>query len=247
METRPGIELKNAAIGYKKNKGELVLTRDINLSFYPGDFIGIAGLNGVGKSTFLKSIAGLLPLLEGEILIEGDHLSGMSLQKLATRVAIVLTEKVGGFNLTAFDAVAAGQIPYTNSFHQLRDAHLSAISKAIAACRLEGQEHKKLQELSDGLYQKTMIAKGLSQQTPILLLDEPSAFLDYASKHELFILLRRLAQEEKKCVLVSTHDLDLALKYCGKILVFSENGIELTAATSALKNSAFARIAGGYI
>jgi iron complex transport system ATP-binding protein len=154
---------------------------------------------------------------------------------------------VGGFNLTAYDAVAAGQMPYTDSFHRLMPQHISVIRKAIISMRLNGHEHKQLHELSDGLFQKTMIAKALAQQTPIMLLDEPSAFLDYASRHELFILLKKLCDDEKKCILVSAHDLDLVLKYCSSVIIFTENKAELISVTEALNHPAFVRLGGGYI
>src|SRR5258706_10097224 len=134
MEDKKCIEIKNASLGYRKAGQEIAILRDISLSFYPGDFIGLAGLNGTGKSTLLKSLCGLLPVLKGEILIEQTAISQISLNELAKKISIVLTEKIGGFNLTAFDAVAAGQIPYTNSFHQLREENIAVIESAIQTC-----------------------------------------------------------------------------------------------------------------
>ncbi|MES2680039.1 MAG: ABC transporter ATP-binding protein [Bacteroidota bacterium] len=247
MPANEKITLKNATVGYKKSGGDIAILDHINLSFYEGDFVGIAGLNGTGKSTLLKSLCGLLPLLSGTLNINGIAVNELSLEALAKKVGIVLTERVGGFNLTAYDIVAAGQMPYTGSFNRLNAEHLAVIESAIDQCGIRNHRHKPANELSDGLFQKTVIAKALAQQTPILLLDEPSAFLDYASKHDLFLLLKQLAQQDKKCILVSSHDLDLVLKYCNKILLVSEKGAELLPVAEATQSDTFKKIGGGFI
>ncbi len=241
------ITLKNATLGYRKTGLPVPIVSALSLELFPGDFVGIAGLNGSGKSTLLKSLCGLLPMLSGELEITGEPIVRLSLAELSKKIAVVLTEKIGGFNLTAYDVVAAGQIPYTNAFHQLKPEHEGAIEFAIKTCGLEKHRHKLLNELSDGLFQKTVIAKALAQQTPVMLLDEPSAFLDYASKHELFILLKQLARNENKCILLSSHDLDLTLRYCDKLLVISDAGAELLPVSEARNNEAFKEIGGGFI
>jgi iron complex transport system ATP-binding protein len=205
------------------------------------------GLNGVGKSTLLKSLCGLIPLVSGEILIEQKPISDFLPNDLAKKISVVLTEKIGGFNLTAYDVVAAGQMPYTNAFNRLEKKHTVIIDEAIKICGISNHQQKLLNELSDGLFQKTIIAKALAQQTPIMLLDEPSAFLDYASKHELFLLLKKLVDTQNKCILVSSHDLDLLLNYCDKLLIISDHKTELIATQNAKTNSAFIEIGGGFI
>lgn len=247
MTGKQSISLKQLSIGYKKTSGVVPVLKNINLDLYAGDFVGVVGLNGTGKSTLLKTICGLLPALDGEIFIDGQTVQQFSLNELAKKISIVLTEKIGGFNLTAFDAVAAGQIPYTDSFNRLNENHFAIIENAIAISGIKDHRHKLLNELSDGLFQKTMIAKALAQQTANILLDEPTAFLDYASKHELFLLLKHLCNTEHKCVLVSCHDLDLLLKYCSKLLVLTSNSFELIPASEGLKNERFKAIAGGHL
>ncbi|MCC6372405.1 MAG: ABC transporter ATP-binding protein [Bacteroidia bacterium] len=247
MGTEANIRLNGAALGYSNRKSQVLILENLNLEFFAGEFIAVVGLNGTGKSTLLKSMCGLLPLLEGDVFLDGQNLKSLELNQVASKIAVVLTEKIGGFNLNAFDAVAAGQMPYTNAFHQLKENHLEIINTAIETVGLKEHVHKPIQELSDGLFQKTMIAKALAQQTPTILLDEPSAFLDYASKHELFILLKNLALNENKCILVSSHDLDLVVKYCSKVMVVADKGAAMINASEALKNEAFQKIAGGFI
>jgi iron complex transport system ATP-binding protein len=246
MEKLSRIKLRNARLGYHKTHEETEVLKGIDLDFFAGDFVGVVGLNGTGKSTLLKSICGLLPLLGGEIFLEEESIKNIRLTEIAKKVSIVLTERIGGFNLTAFDAVAAGQIPYTDAFHRLGEENIRIIDSAIEICGIKDHQHKLLHELSDGLFQKTMIARALAQLTPNILLDEPSAFLDYASKHELFLLLKKLS-EEGKCILVSSHDLDLVLKYCHRLLLVTEGKVELIQASEASQHPSFLSIGRGFI
>lgn len=246
MNNTNSILIQDATIGYKKSKAEIAVLKHLNLSFSGGELVGIVGLNGTGKSTFLKTLCGLLPLLQGKILIGEKNIQDLSLNELAKKISIVLTEKIGGFNLTAYDIVSAGQMPYTNAFNKLEEKNNAIIQSAVEVCGIAEHQHKLASELSDGLFQKTVIAKSLAQETPVMLLDEPTAFLDYASKHDLFLLLKNLAEKENKSILVSSHDLDLLLKYCHKLLVISNGNAELISVSEAKQNAAFMKIAGGF-
>jgi iron complex transport system ATP-binding protein len=241
------IDIRNASFGYRKTSGEIKILEEVNLRCEEGDFIGMIGLNGSGKSTFLKSISGLLPLLQGKVEIHGHDVSAVQPRELAKNISVVLTDKVAGFNLTCFDAVAAGQIPYTNMFNKMEEANLQIINNAIKVSGLENHREKLLNELSDGLFQKTMIARAIAQCTPVMLLDEPSAFLDYASKHELFLLLKKLAAESNKCVIVSSHDLDLILKYCNKVLLVKNSTAELIKKEDQRWHAVFTELSGGFL
>jgi len=247
MQQQTIISIRNATMGYNKSGRPIDVLKELHLNFYPGDFIGIIGLNGVGKSTLLKSCCALLPLMSGEINIDGHLLNNISLEDLAKKIALVLTDKIGGFNLTVYDVVASGQMPYTDSFHRITEDNRKAIESAMNSCGVKKYQRQLIDELSDGLFQKTIIAKALAQDTPILLLDEPTAFLDYASKHDLFLLLKKLAEQENKCVLASSHDLDLTLKYCNKLLIVNECNAELIPVSEARWNEGFKKIGGGYI
>lgn len=247
MVTNPILKIKNGCFGYKKGNHNIEILKGVNLEFSIGDVVAVIGINGSGKSTLLRSISGLLTPLAGEIQIENDSTDNLLQVELAKKVSVALTEKIGGFNLTCYDAVAAGRLPYTNIFNKLNDDHKKIINQAIEVCGLQTHQQKLLPELSDGLFQKTMIAKCIAQQAPLMILDEPSAFLDYASKHELFLLLKKLAAEQHKCIIVSSHDLDLVLKYCTRIVLVKNSAAESVPINTVKDHPSFKELSGGFL
>lgn len=247
MEGTKSISIIQADFGYKKSRNESILLKQISLELEYGELIGIVGINGSGKSTFIRSLCGLQPLLQGKIKMDQKDISELRKNEIATIVSVVLTEKISGFNLTCYDAVAMGRIPYTDLFGNLKAEDRSRIDDALQACGLLDHQHKLLSELSDGLFQKTMIARCLAQETNVMLLDEPGAFLDYAGKHDLFEKLKNLSKVDKKCILISSHELDLLLKYCTKILMLQDQSIQLIRTDEALSNQTFRNISGGYL
>ncbi|MFO0356244.1 MAG: ABC transporter ATP-binding protein [Sphingobacteriaceae bacterium] len=241
------IQIQDLAIGYTNGKNVSIIFSKLNAQFTSGQLIGLVGNNGVGKSTFLRTLAGLQDKLSGEMLINGATLESIQKSELAKIVSIVLTEKIDGFNLTVRDLVSMGRVPYTNFLHQLTEKDINLINSSINAVGLDLNSEKQLSELSDGLFQKAMIAKGLAQQTDLLLLDEPTAYLDFNSKHELFILLKDLVETKNKCLIVSSHDIELLLKYSTHLLVFSDDhSYELIDTNSARLNSLFNKVTGNY-
>lgn len=241
------LDIKNLNIGYVSKKRTTLVYKDITASFSSGMLVGIIGKNGLGKSTLLRTIAGLQEKLQGEILFDGKTLDKLSKQELAKMIAVVLTEKVGGFNLTVTDLVAMGRVPYTNAFNHLQEEDTKIINECISICGLTDHKLKPVNELSDGLFQKAMIAKGLAQQTSILLLDEPTAYLDFPSKHLLFELLKKVSIEEKKCIITSSHDIELVLKYASHLLIMSEdNEFEFVEAPNYKSSALFKKVTNGY-
>lgn len=215
----PIIQCDNLSIGFGSP-----LVPAFQFRALPGFFIALMGENGVGKSTFLKTLTGYLPPLQGTLQINGRLIHTLTATEKARLLSVVGTSRVQGFNLTCSDMVAMGRSLYTNWLHQLSETDQHIIEEAITNCKLQEHRGKLLENLSDGLYQKTMVAKALAQQTPILLLDEPSAFLDYPSKHELFRLLKTLC-DNGKTVIISSHDLDMVKQYCSHIiLMHNEKG-----------------------
>jgi iron complex transport system ATP-binding protein len=241
------IQLLQADLGYQGNKKTFVVLKQVSLELCEGDCIGLVGLNGAGKSTLIKSICGELQVLNGKVLLEQLPIDNYALHELSKKVALVLTGKVSGFNLTLFDLVASGQMPYTNLFHRLSEKHLGVINEAMQTIGISQLSDRPVNELSDGNFQKAMIAKALAQQTQTILLDEPGAYLDYGSKHRLFEGLQKLAKEQNKCILASSHDLQLVRKYCNKILILSEGSAELVETEAAAAHPGFLVIGGAYL
>lgn len=203
------ISLKDISIGYS---APLVSAIDAELS--SGDFICLIGRNGTGKSTLLKTISSLTKPLQGEIQY--------SEQSTKSNVALVLTQVPDLPNTTVFELVSYGRIPYLNIFSKLREEDITAVNQAIETVGINRLRDRKFNLLSDGEKQKAMIARAIAQGSEVILLDEPSAFLDYPSKHELMVLLKRLAHECGKAILLSSHDLDLVKTHADKVWEISE-------------------------
>ncbi len=219
------IEIKQLEIGYRSKRKQTSVFQGLNASFQSGSLIGLIGDNGVGKSTLLKTLTGYLKPLHGSVLIQGENLESLSFEKKATLISIVTTEKIGGFNLTVYDVVALGRTPYLSMFGKLMPDDIAVIQRSLERLGLASLKDTLMEELSDGQRQKVMIAKSLAQETPIILLDEPTAFLDYTSKHKLFEDLKVVSLEEKKLIIVSSHDIDLMQKYMTKALYLKENNL----------------------
>lgn len=219
------IEIKQLEIGYRSKRKQTSVFQGLNASFQSGSLIGLIGDNGVGKSTLLKTLTGYLKPLHGSVLIQGENLESLSFEKKATLISIVTTEKIGGFNLTVYDVVALGRTPYLSMFGKLMPDDIAVIQRSLERLGLASLKDTLMEELSDGQRQKVMIAKSLAQETPIILLDEPTAFLDYTSKHKLFEDLKVVSLEEKKLIIVSSHDIDLMQKYMTQALYLKENNL----------------------
>jgi len=219
------IEIKQLEIGYRSKRKQTSVFKGLNASFQSGSLIGLIGDNGVGKSTLLKTLTGYLKPLHGSVLIQGENLESLSFGQKASLISIVTTEKIGGFNLTVYDVVALGRTPYLSMFGKLMPDDIAIIERSLERLGLASLKDTLMEELSDGQRQKVMIAKSIAQETPIILLDEPTAFLDYTSKHKLFEDLKVLSLEEKKLIIVSSHDIDLMQKYMTKALYLKENNL----------------------
>lgn len=212
------LELKDLLIGYgigyrgRRNNG-VALLPPITTMIGDGKLTCLIGRNGIGKSTLLRTIAGLQPMLGGSVSINGVDISTLSRQSMARLVSIVLTDRLDLRNMSVEELVAMGRSPYTGFFGSLRDADRVIVGEAIEMVGIGSLATKNIDELSDGERQKVMIARALAQQTPVILLDEPTAFLDYDSKRAVFGLLCRLAKDENKTVLMSSHDLELVREF----------------------------------
>lgn len=213
----------NLAIGHRHGRRPPFVVRDgIDLSLFSGQLVCLLGPNGIGKSTLLRTLAGLQPPLAGAIEIEGLPLAELEPRELAHRLAIVLTERLTLSNMTVLELVRLGRHPHTDWTGRLSQADHQAVQWALAATGLESLQDRPLAELSDGERQKGMIARAIAQETRVLVLDEPTAFLDLPRRVEILRRLRDLAHHCGRAVLLSTHDLDLALRSADLIWLMSE-------------------------
>ena len=209
------IELKKLTLGY----GQRTLLEAVNAHITGGQLVALLGRNGTGKSTLLRAMMGLEKPRSGEIILQGKNIASLKPEKLARNISFVTTDKVRIANLRCKDVVALGRSPYTNWLGQLQGEDLERVDNAMRLVGMFGYADKTMDKMSDGECQRIMIARALAQDTPVILLDEPTAFLDLPNRYELCLLLKKLTQEEKKCVLFSTHDLDIALSLCDSIML----------------------------
>ena len=221
------IRLSHLSVGYSPF---LPVVSDINAVVRSGQLTCLTGENGIGKSTLLKTLTGFLPKLGGELLLDDREVGTFSQRELARQVSIVLTQKPDVQNLTVEEVIGLGRSPYTGFFGRFHDADRTVIADALASVGIEPLRHRMIQTLSDGERQKVMIAKALAQQTPVILLDEPTAFLDFPSKAETFRLLQRMAHDRDKLILLSTHDLGLAVRFADCLLEVKDRSLHRVSA-----------------
>lgn len=183
------------------------------------------GINGVGKSTFLRTISGIQPALSGKIEIAREEFSSISPEKLATKISLVLTEQPLSKNLSVAELVALGRQPYTNWIGTLAAEDRKMVKKALALVRIEELQAKKCFELSDGQLQKVLISRALAQNTPLMILDEPTSHLDMYHKAQVLKLLKDLSLNTRKAVIFATHEINLALQLCDKIILMKPDKV----------------------
>lgn len=220
------ISLDNLTIGYASKHNKKTIVSDITADIYSNELTCLLGSNGAGKSTLLRTLSAFQPQLSGDILVQGRNIKSYSEKKLSSLIAVVLTEKCDVKNMTTYELIGLGRSPYTGFWGHLSKQDHEIINKVISQVGIENLALRMIHTLSDGERQKVMIAKALAQETPIIFLDEPTAFLDFPSKVEIMQLLHRLSREAQKTIFLSTHDLDLALQLADKIwLIDQQSGI----------------------
>lgn len=209
------------SIGYASKKGKSGIASDIHLDLKSGLLTALIGANGIGKSTLLRTLTGIQKALSGSVVLNGKSIESYSPMALAQQLSIVLTESLPPSNLTVFELVALGRQPYTNWIGKLTAEDLEKIQEAMRLTEITHLSQKKHYEISDGQLQKVLVARALAQNTPLIILDEPTTHLDLLHKVSLLKLLKKLASETKKCILFSTHDLDLALQLSDEMIVMN--------------------------
>jgi iron complex transport system ATP-binding protein len=203
---------ENMILGYHKGRITKKVAENISFSLEKAKLTCLLGPNGVGKSTLIKTIMGQLPPLGGKIQLNGKGIQQIGTKEISKKIAVVLTEKINSGTLTVRQLVELGRIPHTGWLGKLSEKDQFKVNYAIQATNIQYLAGTLLSELSDGQLQKAMIARALAQDGEILILDEPTAHLDLVNRFEIMHLLRKIAKEERKAVLVVTHDLEIAIE-----------------------------------
>ena len=229
------LSIKSLEIGYINGKPHRTIVADhLNLNLYEGEFICLVGPNGAGKSTLLRTLTGLQPALGGEICLNGKELQKYSGKELAYEVSVVLTSPIEVGAMTVNELVAMGRFPFTGMFDRITEHDWQIVHESLALVGMLGFEERMIHRLSDGERQKVMIARALAQEPRLLVLDEPTAYLDLPGRVSIMNLLHELATVHGRTVLTSTHDLDLAMRSADQFWLMASNGHILQAAPEDL-------------
>lgn len=217
------IRIDNLSIGYSGKQSVKVVSSGITAAINSGELTCLLGANGVGKSTLLRTLSGFQPPLEGVVELLGKDIAAYTDRQLAKIISVVLTEKCDIRNMTVSELVGMGRSPYTGFWGSLSDNDKTVVRRSLDMVGATHLISRMVHTLSDGERQKVMIAKALTQETPIIYLDEPTAFLDFPSKVEMMQLLHQLSRKTSKTIFLSTHDLELALQIADKIWLMDKN------------------------
>ena len=222
------IHIERLSIGYPGKGGVKVVAEGICAGINSGELTCLLGANGVGKSTLLRTLSAFQPKLGGEIFIQGKEIDTYTDKQLSRVISVVLTEKCDIRNMTVTELIGLGRSPYTGFWGTLSKEDKAVVGDSVSLVGISHLAHRMVHTLSDGERQKVMIAKALAQQTPVIYLDEPTAFLDYESKSATLSLLRSIAHDMGKIVVASTHDLDIALRYTDRFVTLTSNLKDVT-------------------
>ncbi|MFE3868600.1 ABC transporter ATP-binding protein [Flavobacterium sp. LS2P90] len=221
MENKIILQASQISIGYSHKKENTVVASNIDLSLEKGKLIALIGANGIGKSTLLRTITGIQKTISGTVLLNGKNIHEIDALALAQNLSVVLTEKLPPSNLTVFELIALGRQPYTNWIGKLTAVDIVKVNEAMELTQISHLAAKKHYEISDGQLQKVLVARALAQDTPLIILDEPTTHLDLLHKVSLFKLLKKLTHETGKCILFSTHDIDMAIQLSDEMIIMT--------------------------
>jgi iron complex transport system ATP-binding protein len=215
------LSTSNISIGYQSKGKETIVAKNLNLSLEKGKLIALIGANGIGKSTLLKTLTGIQKPLSGGVFINNLNIEELEPLALAQEMSLVLTEKLPPSNLTVYELIALGRQPYTNWIGKLTPEDIAKVNEAMELTQINHLASKKHYEISDGQLQKVLIARALAQDTALIILDEPTTHLDLQHKVSVFKLLKKLAHETGKCILFSTHDIDMAIQLSDEMIIMT--------------------------
>lgn len=230
------LETQALTIGYPQ---DIVIAADLSLALEAGEIVCLVGPNGAGKSTLMRTLAGMQPPLRGGVLLDGAETHRLPPRQLAKHLSVVLTARPDVGLLTGYDVVALGRHPYTNWLGRLSAHDWAMVEWAVQAVSAEVIAAQPFRELSDGQRQKILIARALAQEPTVMLLDEPTAFLDLPRRVEVMQLLKQVAQQTQRAVLLSTHDLDLALHTADRVWLMSGGAVQVGAPEDLILDGTF--------
>lgn len=219
MKENTLLKTQKLQIGYRSPKKDFLIAKDIDLSINENELVAVIGINGAGKSTLLKSLSKNLIPLGGSILLKGKSIEGFSPKQLSETASLVLTEQSFSKNLSVFELVALGRQPYTNWLGTLTPEDIARVNQALEQTGIGELKEKKCEALSDGQLQKVLISRALAQNTALVFMDEPTTHLDMYHKVNIFRLLKRLTNSTGKTIVFATHEINLALQLCDKIIL----------------------------
>jgi len=229
MSNKPVLTCKNLSIGYRNQKSAVKeVSKDLNLSLNRRELVCLIGPNGSGKSTLIRTLTGIQPSLQGDVWLQGKKIDEFSPEEKARTLSVVLTTPVQTGYMTAFDIVALGRFPYTNWAGRLNRSDRHIILNALTSVGAANLTNRFIHEMSDGERQKVMIARALAQEPELMVLDEPTAFLDLPHKIETMRILRQVAQKTGKSILLSTHDLNLAIRCADQLWIMNKSGMMIS-------------------
>lgn len=236
------LKTKDLAIGYKSKKKEQLIIDNINISIHKGSLIVLLGKNGVGKSTLLRTLSKVQAPLHGNVYLQNKNIASYTNSELAKILSLVLTERLPISQLTVFELIALGRQPYTNWIDTLSDVDIKKIEEAINLTEIAHIRNKPFYELSDGQLQRVLIARALAQDTDIIILDEPTAHLDIHHTFKIFSLLKNLVQTTQKTILISTHEVNLALQLAEQFIVLANKQVYSGNADTLIAKDAFSSL-----
>jgi iron complex transport system ATP-binding protein len=225
MSNKNILSTSNLSIGYKTKSSTIIIGKNLNVNLREGKLIALIGANGIGKSTLLRTITGIQKPISGTVLLNEKNIHELNSLTLAQNLSVVLTEKLPPSNLTVWELIALGRQPYTNWIGKLTPKDISKVNEAIELTQIGHLKSKMHYEISDGQLQIVLIARALAQDTPLIILDEPTTHLDLLHKVVLFKLLKKLTQETGKCILFSTHDIDMAIQLSDEMIIMTPKTI----------------------
>ena len=232
------LKTENLSIGYQSKKTQNIVASKIDIAIEKGK-LAVLGKNGIGKSTLLRTIAKVQEPLNGEIFINQKNIEKFTNKELSTVLSLVLTERLPESQMTVFELVALGRQPYTNWIDSLSKTDLEKINWAIEQTEISHLRDKFFYELSDGQLQRVLIARALAQDTDIIILDEPTAHLDLHHTIKIFSLLKKLVSETSKTIILSTHEVNLAIQFANEIVLFTDDKIFTGNPTQLITENAF--------